>query len=254
MLLQAILHLSPLAALALIAVLILGGSTKGALGIGLPLVSVPLSAQFLDLPAVIGLLTVPIIATNIGQAMETGGTGEALRRLWPMLLAIVCGTLGGVHLLLSIDRALLNAIVGTILLVLAGWLLCQPRLVLSRSVEGWAGPLVGLAAGVLGGLSGMFGPPVIAYLVGLGLRPELFVKYIAILFLAASGTLLLALGGSGTLSAADVAVSAAAMLPIQLGVVIGRWLRGRFPPALFRALVLCILAVGGLGMLRRAAF
>jgi uncharacterized membrane protein YfcA len=107
---------------------------------------------------------------------------------------------------------------------------------------------------MFGGVAGMFGPPLIAYLVGLGLHPDLFVKYISILFLAATGTLILALGSMGALSITDFAVSAAAMIPIQLGVVIGRWLRGICPPALFRGLVLVILALGGLDMLRRAAF
>ena len=125
---------------------------------------------------------------------------------------------------------------------------------MSRSAERWAGPLVGLFAGMLGGIAGMFGPPLIAYLVGLGLHPDAFVKYIAILFLAATGTLILVLGGMGALSILDLAVSAAAMIPIQLGVFIGRWLRGRCPPAVFRGLVLLILALGGLDMLRRAAF
>jgi uncharacterized protein len=171
-----------------------------------------------------------------------------------MLATIVLGTWGGVHLLLGTDRHLLNAVVGTVLVLLAGWLVYQPRIALSRSAERWAGPLVGLFAGMLGAIAGMFGPPLIAYLVGLGLHPDLFVKYIAILFLAASGTLILALGGMGALSITDFAVSAAAMIPIQLGVVTGRWLRGICPPTLFRALVLLILALGGLDMLRRAAF
>jgi uncharacterized membrane protein YfcA len=254
MLIHAILALSPLAVAGLVAAFILGGTAKGALGIGLPLVAVPLTVQFLDLPVVIGLLSVPMLATNIGQVLESGGTLPALYRLWPMLVAIVAGTWGGVHLLLGTDRHLLNAVVGTVLVLLAGWLLCQPRITLSRSAERWAGPLVGLFAGMLGALAGMFGPPLIAYLVGLGLHPDAFVKYISILFLAATGTLILALGGMGALSITDFAVSAAAMIPIQLGVVIGRWLRGRCPPALFRGLVLLILALGGLDMLHRAAF
>ena len=252
MLMQAILHLSPAAAVGLAAAFLLGGAAKGALGVGLPLVAVPLTAQFLELPAAIGLLTVPMFATNIGQALESGGTLPALRRLWPMLVAIVLGTWAGVHLLISIDRRWLNGVVGTVLVGLGAWLLCRPRIALGRRAERWAGPAIGVFAGLLGGISGMFGPPLIAYLVGLGLSPDAFVKYISVLFLAATGTLLLALGGTGTLGLADLAISAAAMLPIQLGVVVGRWLRGRCPPALFRALVLGVLAFGGLDMLRRA--
>jgi uncharacterized membrane protein YfcA len=254
MLTDAILALSPSAVAGLVAVLIVGGSAKGALGIGLPLVSVPLTAQFLDLPVVIGLLSVPMIATNIGQALESGGTLPALRRLWPMLAAIAVGTWAGVHLLLEIDRQALNAVVGSIMVVLAGWLLFQPRIAFSPSAERWGGPLVGLLAGMFGGMAGMFGPPLIAYLVGLGLHPGLFVKYISILFLAATGTLILALGSMGSLSPADLAVSGAAMIPIQLGIVIGRWLRRLCPASVFRGLVLGVLAVGGLDMLRRGLF
>ena len=108
MLTRAILDLPLLGALGLLVVLVLGGSAKGALGIGLPLVSVPLTLQFLDLPVVIGLLTVPMVATNIGQAFEGGGTILALRRLWPIIGALVLGTFAGAHILLTIDRHALN--------------------------------------------------------------------------------------------------------------------------------------------------
>src|SRR5712691_1396319 len=131
MLIDAILALSPLAVAGLVAAFIICGTAKGALGIGLPLVSVPLTAQFLDLPVVIGLLSVPMLATNIGQALESGGTLPALYRLWPMLAAIALGTWAGVHLLLGTDRQLLNAVVGAVLVLLAGWLLYQPRVTLS---------------------------------------------------------------------------------------------------------------------------
>jgi uncharacterized membrane protein YfcA len=54
----------------------------------------------------------------------------------------------------------------------------------------------------------------------------------------AGTTLLLAPGGVGTMSWADVAVSAGALVPIYIGMPIGRWLRRHCPPGLFRALVL----------------
>jgi len=252
MLLHAILGLSPVALAALIGICILGGSAKGALGIGIPLLTVPLTAPFMDLPAVMALLTVPIFATNFGQAVEGGGTKAALLRLWPMLVAVVAGTVAGVHLLVSIDRAVLNGTVGVLLVLIATWLFCQPRIALGGWAERWAGPPIGLVAGIMGGISGMFGPPLIAYMIGLGLRPNEFVKHISILFLAAGAALLVALGRAGAMSWADVAVSAGALVPIYLGMLIGRWLRRHCPPGLFRALVLAALAIGGLQMIQAA--
>jgi cobalt transporter subunit CbtB len=59
--------------------------------------------------------------------------------------------------------------------------------------------------------------------------------------------------GAGAMSWGDVAVLAGALAPIYLGVLIGRWLRRRCPPGLFRALVLAALAIGGLQTIRAAS-
>jgi uncharacterized protein len=249
---EAIRNLPAVTVAGLFLVLVIGGSSKGALGIGLPLLSVPLSAQFLDLPVVVGLLTVPMIATNIGQSFEGGGTVAALRYLWPIMAALVLGTLVGVRLLIGMDRHLLYGIVGSALELLAAVMLYRPTMQMSRRTEQWAGPIVGLASGLLGGMSGLFGPLLTVYLVGLGLEPNRFVKYIATLFLAATVTLLVALRSAGSMSTMDLLFSAAAMIPIQLGMMLGTWLRGRTPPAIFRGAVLCVVALGGLDMLRRA--
>jgi hypothetical protein len=193
-----------------------------------------------------------MIATNIGQALEGGHTRSAIRQLRTLLGALVIGTLIGVHLLIHVDRRLLSALLGVTFLALAFLLFSMPRLRLSRRADRWVAPLVGLCAGVLGGISAMFGPPMIAYLVGRDTDPNTFVKHMAILAFTASLTLLLALGGSGSLSPRDLLVSAAALIPIQLGMPLGRWLRRRIKPAVFRRGVLLILALGGLDMLRRA--
>jgi uncharacterized protein len=252
MITHAILGLSPWAIAALTAVFVLGGVVKGVTGVGLPLVLVPLTALFLDMPVTVALLTVPMVATNVTQAMEGGGTLPAIRRLLPILGFVVIGLLIGVHLLLSIDRRRLSLILGISFLALAAMLLLMPRVRIGDRAARLAGPVVGLAAGVLGGMSAMFGPPMIAYLVGRGTNPDSFVKQMAIFAFTASLAMLLALGGSGTMSAADVAVSAVAIVPIQAGMPLGRWLRRRTRPQWFRIAVLAVLALGGLDMLRRA--
>ena len=245
----------PVAALAgLAAVFLFGGVVKGVTGVGLPLVLVPLTAQFLPLPSTIILLSMAMVVTNITQAAEGGHTIATIRALWPILVALIAGTVIGVHLLIHIDRRLLNAILGVSFLSLAVLLLCLPRVRLNPRIVGPAGPLVGFGAGVLGGMSAMFGPPMIAYLVGLGTDPDAFVKRMAIFAFTASTTMLIALGGSGSLSPSDLAVSLAALVPIQLGMPLGRWLRRRTSPTRFRLAVLAILAAGGLDLLHRAFF
>ncbi|HZT87420.1 MAG TPA: sulfite exporter TauE/SafE family protein [Stellaceae bacterium] len=238
----------------LAAVLLFSGTVKGLLGIGLPLIAVPLLSQFVELPAAVAVMTVPMAASNVGQAFEGGRTIAAVKALWPIMAAVIVGTVIGVHLLISIDRRRLDVVIGVSFILLAAALLCLPRVRIRRGTEVWAGPLVGLAAGVLGGMSAMFGPPLVAYLVGLGLDPDSFVKRIAILVFGANMALLLALGGSGSMSLSDFLISAAAVVPIQIGMPLGRRLRRWVPPTIFRGAVLVFLALAGLGMLRRGLF
>jgi hypothetical protein len=254
MLAKAILGLSVYADAELFAALVAGGVVKGALGIGMPLVLVPLMAHFLSLPVAVALLSVPMLATNLVQALEGGGAFPASRQLAPMLGALALGTVFGVHLLVNVNQRALDSGVGAGFVLLAAMLLFVPRLRVGHRAEPWAGPLVALAAGILGGVTAIFGPPLIAYQIGLGVDPHTFVKRMAILMLTASATLLLALGGTGALSGTDLLVSAAALIPIQLGLPVGRWLRGRVPPTVFRAAVLCALAGAGVEMLRRGLF
>jgi uncharacterized protein len=250
----AVLGLPTVALAALFAVFLFGGVVKGVTGVGLPLVLVPLSAQFFPVPVAVALLMVPMVATNVSQAMEGGHTAAAIRRLLPILGFVIIGLLIGVHMLLHIDRRLLSLILGISFLALALLLAAMPRVRIADRTARWAGPVVGFAAGVLGGMSAMFGPPMIAYLVGRGTDPDSFVKQMAIFAFTASLTMLLALGGSGSMSWSDVGISAVGILPIQAGMPIGRWLRRRTKPEWFRVAVLVVLALGGIDMLRRAWF
>ena len=249
---QAVLGLPVPALIGLVAVFLAGGVVKGATGVGLPLVLVPLAAQFVPLPVTVALLTVPMVATNVTQAMEGGHTLAAIRGMWPILVFVIAGLLVGVHLLLTIDLRLLELILGVSFVALALLLAALPRIRIGDRAARWAGPAVGLAAGVLGGMSAMFGPPMIAYLVGRGTDPDSFLKQMAIFAFTASLTMLLALGGSGSMAGWDFAIAAVAILPIQAGMPLGRQLRRRTKPQWFRLAVLLVLALGGLDMLRRA--
>ena len=254
MITAAVLGLPILDIIGLVGAFLSAGIVKGATGVGLPLVLVPLVSQFLPVPVAVALITVPQTASNIGQAMEGGDTLPAIRRLLPILATLVLGTLIGVHLLISIDRRQLSLILGVTFLGLAALLMLLPRVRIGAAAARWVGPLVGFGAGVIGGLSAMFGPPMIAYLLGRGTPPNAFVKSMAIIAFTASLTLILAFGSTGKMAGTDWLVSGACLVPIQCGMPLGRWLRRRIKPEVFRLLVLLVLAASGLDMLKRALF
>ena len=250
----AVLALPMAAIVALIAVFVFGGVVKGVTGVGLPLVLVPLATQFVPVPVAVALVSVSMVVTNIVQSLEGGHTGKAVRSLLPILPPLVIGAVIGTHLLISIDQRRLHLIVGVSFLLLAILLLSLPRVRLSPRTARWSGPFVGLGAGVLGGMSAIFGPPMIAYLVSSGVDPDTFVKDMAILAFTAAVTMIAVLGSSGAMSGGDFLMSAIAVIPIQLGMPVGRWLRARISPNWFRILVLLVLATSGLDMLRKALF
>jgi uncharacterized protein len=254
MLTQAVLSLPMASLVALFLVFVFGGVVKGVTGVGLPLVLVPLATQFVHVPVAVALVSVSMVVTNIVQSAEGGHTGAAMRSLLPILVPLAIGALIGTHLLISTDIRRLRLIVGLSFMMLAVLLLSLPRVRINRRTAGWSGPFVGFGAGLLGGMSAIFGPPMIAYLVGTGVDPHTFVKHMAILALTAAVTMILVLGTSGAMSGGDFLISALAVIPIQLGMPVGRWLRGRIKPNVFRVLVLVMLAASGADMLRKALF
>ncbi|HWB52195.1 MAG TPA: sulfite exporter TauE/SafE family protein [Stellaceae bacterium] len=251
---QAVFGLPAAALVALFVVFAFGGLVKGVTGVGLPLVLVPLATQFVQVPVAVALVSVSMVVTNLQQSMEGGSTARALRQLWPIMVPLAAGGVIGTHLLITIDRRRLDLVIGISFLALAVLLLSLPRVRLVGRAARWGGPFVGFGAGVLGGMSAIFGPPMIAYMVSTGVPPDTFVKHMAVLALTASVTMLLVLGGSGAMSGGDFLMSAAAMIPIQLGMPLGRWLRGAIKPDWFRVLVLVVLAASGVDMLRKALF
>ena len=105
---------------------------------------------------------------------------------------------------------------------------------------------VGAVAGFLGGLSGVWGPPFVAYLTALDTdkRDQLRVQGVAYGLGAVS--LVGAHVASGVLTA-QTAVFSAAML-------LGGLVHDRIDQAMFRRLTLLVLLVAGLNLLRRAIF
>lgn len=228
------------------------GTVKGVLGVGLPMIAVPLIASATSPAQAIALASVPVVVSNAWQSFHGGHTSACLRRFWPMLTAVVIGTLIGVQILATVDARVVSGILGVVLVVFTALQALPRTLELGPRSERWLGPPLGLIGGVLGGMSSLFGPLLILYLVALRLPKDVFVAAVALLFFTGSLPLFLGLVAHDILSPHQILLSALSALPVIAGLVIGRLLRQRIPQALFEKALFAVLVVIGLNLIRRA--
>ena len=236
------------------AVLALGGAIKGVTGIGLPLVAVSGVASVSDVQTAVALIILPIVATNLWQALRAGRPGVMLRRFWPVLLPMTLGLWWSTGMVVASAARTLNLILGATVVVFSIVYAISPRLRVPRPAEQWSGGLVGALSGVIGGFSTVFGPPISMYLLALDLKKEEFIQAVGILFFSGSVPLMVFYWMHGVLRPDNVGWSALACLPVFLGLAVGQWVRGRVDQETFRKVLLVMLFVVGLNLLRRAFF
>ena len=239
----------PLALLA--GAFVLGGLVKGALGIGLPMVAVPLLSLGLPPAQAIALMAVPVLASNGWQAWDSGISWPGVRRFWPLLATLpVCTLLTVPYTLAMSDAMLRNLIAGAVLLAVV--LNAMPlRMTVSPEKERWFSAAVGALSGVMGSVSALTGPLVISYLVSLRLAREVFVGTISVIYLRSAITLYGSMAGQGRINEREFLHSLLALVPMGLGMAAGRRLRGRLSETMFRRLLLGFLVTVALLLVLR---
>lgn len=236
--------------LACTAVLTVAGIVKGVISLGLPLVGLPLLMLFVDVQTAVALLMVPLVLSNLLQAVQGEGTVAMLRRFWPVLICIAIGALIGTALFAVLDRSTLLLTIGILAVVFATASLLHPSLFIPPHVERWIGPPVGFISGVIGGMSTLFGQLLAIYVVGLRLPRDLFVKAISLMYVTAATFLMIGGTSQGTAGVRELMLSTVAMIPVYIGMLIGQRIRQRVDPERFRLLVLGVVWVSGANLIR----
>jgi uncharacterized membrane protein YfcA len=212
------------------------------IGLGLPTVSVGLLALVMPPAEAAALLILPSLVTNIAQSAGPA-LRALLRRLWPMLLAIIPGTFAGSQVIVGGSVAL--PFLGLALLAYAAWGLATPPIRLSLEMERGTSLPVGLAGGLVTGATGVFVIPVVPWLTALGLPRDALVQALGLGFLVATLALAGALALHGAVTPALAGGSLLALAPALLGQWLGTRLRARIPgPAFRKALFVALLILG----------
>ena len=231
---------------AVVLTFLLAGMVKGIIGLGLPTVSLGVLTAVLDLPSAMALLIIPSLLTNLWQAASGGHGLEIFRRIRVFLLMATGAVLIGAAALPRWDVASLSMLLALLLIAYAGLGISGVRLSISPAREIWAGPLLGLANGILTGMTGSFVVPGVMYLQSLGLARDKLVQAMGMLFTVSTVALAIALQKNNLLDAELGLLSAIGVLPAILGMVVGQRIRAYLPETRFRQVFFIgILLIGG---------
>ncbi len=226
------------------ATFLFAGGVKGVVGLGLPTISLALLAATVGLREAIALMLIPALVTNVWQGLAGGAFAALLRRLWPLLLAACLGTWFGVGILAQADTVLLTGLLGVMICAYAGVSLAAPQIPRPGRWEGVLSPAFGAIGGIVTGLTGSFIPGIL-YLQALGLSRDHLVQGMGITFMVLTVVLAGALTQQEMMTVDLWLMSAVAVAPAALGMVLGRALRRRLSEALFRRVFFSALLLLG---------
>ncbi|MGD9950649.1 MAG: sulfite exporter TauE/SafE family protein [Desulfobulbus sp.] len=236
------------------ATFLLAGSVKGVIGLGLPTVSLGLLAATLDLTTAMALLLIPSFITNIWQA-TVGGDGKIiLQRIWPFLcLATITIWLGSTALTV-INPLYLSILLGVLLLAYSVLNLLGFRFSIPPKHEQWSGLLLGTANGILTGMTGSFVVPGVMYLQAIGLPRDMLVQAMGMLFSLSTIGLAFALKKNNLLTYELATISALAVVPSILGMVIGQKIRKSLSENKFRRIFFISILILGAFIITKSLF
>lgn len=216
-------------------------------GFGSGLLSVAILAfLFPDLTSVVVLLLLVNLPTEVFVVWRDR-RHIPFREMGLLLLALAVGTpLGAFLLRRGADEGWLLLLLGIVLILFAVFFLFLDGPRMARRLPSTASAAAGLSSGVLAGLFGTGGPPLILYYRYRGLDKQAFRAVLLAVFLATSVVRIPTYFASGIAGVSSVA-SALLVLPVcLLGLVVGNHLHVTVSERSFRrgtALVLALLGI-----------
>lgn len=188
----------------IILVMMFCGWVQGALGMGFPTIATPMIAAVSDMRTAVILVLLPCLATVFANIALNGTPREVIARFWWLPLCMLAGAAAGTRLFVEFPQfpyALLLAAV--ILLYLGIERMGRVEWPWMKRNEKTAGIAFGIVAGLSEGTANIAAPPLVIYLLGIGVTPAMLVPAMNLGFATGKSTQFVTLAASGGVPAAQ---------------------------------------------------
>lgn len=227
-----------------------GAVVKGATGMGLPLVALPVLTTFFGLQHAVGLMCIPLIFTNAWQVWRFRAAARDDRMAF-LPLFLVGGAIGialGTWALTSLPERALVLTLGVILLIYVGLKLAAPRFVVGPALARRVGPLFGMGGGILQGATGISAPIGVTFIHAMAMERDAHVFAVSAMFLLYASVQLPSLALAGVMRGQWLLEGLLALVPILLFMPLGQAIAGKLSRQAFDRMILIFLGLVGLKM------
>ena len=246
--------LSPAAFWGAMGITFFAGYVKGAVGFAMPMIMISTFSAFLPPDIALAGLIVPTIITNLSQSLRQGGAAAlaSARKYWRMIVATVIFIAVSAPFVRVLPQDLFLLILGLPVTAYALLQLSGRSLAVRLEHRTRAEWIAGIVGGLYGGVSGVWGPPVMVYLLSVQAGKVETVRVNGAIFLIGAVALLLAHLKTGVMNAQSLPFSVALVGPALLGLVMGYRAQDHLDQGRFRWWTQILLVLTGLNLMRRA--
>lgn len=230
------------------------GFVKGAIGFAMPMIMLSAFGSIMPATTALAALILPTLLTNVQQAFRQGpteawGSVKRFRLHISMVVIFICISAAFAQL---IPPPVMYATLGLPIVGFAFWQLSGRSMVLSVDHSRPFEAITGIIGGLYGGISGIWGPPLIVYLLSVGVDKREQIRVQGVVFLMGAVVLFVAHLVSGVLNAQTLPLSLLLVIPAFIGMMLGFALQDRLDVGQFRRWTQVLLILTGLNLIRRA--
>jgi len=231
------------------AFILLGAAIKGIIGIGLPMIAIPMLTLVVGLQDALAIVALPMLVANAWQVWQFRNGGAERVPMGSFLLSGAVGLALGTWLLARVPGAWLEMMLGLLLVAYLYQRLASPDLTLPKQQAVRLAPVAGFSSGALHGATGISGPIGITYFHSMRqTRPD-FIYCTGLMFLGFTVIQVPMLATAGLLTTKTLLIGLICIPAVILGLTLGNAAASRVDARLFDRLVFVVLLWTSLSLL-----
>jgi len=245
----------PATTLAMAAMIALfAGFVKGTVGFAMPMVMISGLSSILPPEIALAGLILPTLLTNVSQALRNGvgAAAGSVRSYWRFLTGTMIFIAIAAQFASFIPQSVFLVLLGAPITIYAALQLRGVSLAIGLEHRRRAEWILGVIAGLYGGVSGVWGPPLLVLLMSTSVPRVEMLRVQGVVFLLGSVILLGAHVQSGIMAGPGLALSMILVAPALVGMAIGYRISDKLDQGRFRRLAQVLLVFSGLNLVRRA--